>query len=203
MGSLHNPVGGGPKDPFDKTFRIEPIEEDKLTKGDKPKESEEIASKEKLAIASAILQLFHKVVDYFLTGATTSKVVGVSPRDNLLLLKAAFETLKVEDRSQDVAFLNQLSKIWHFAIENAIHFKNDDASVKFKVLVKKIQHYPENQQHTFGYYLTENADQKWVPFPYMELVTKIHAEHGKNTSSSALTEWTILLDEIVSLLKDE
>ena len=37
----------------------------------------------------------------------------------------------------------------------------------------------------------------------MELVTKIHAEHGMNASSSPLTEWTILLDEIVSLLKDE
>jgi hypothetical protein len=202
MSSFQNPVGSGPKDPFDKTFRIEPIEEDKLTKGDKPKEEETPPSNEKLGIASSILQLFHSVVDYFLSGASTSKSVGLSARDNLLLLRAAFETLKREDRSQDVAFLNQLSKIWRFALENAIHFKNDHAAVKFKVLVKKIQHYPENQPHTFGYYLTENADQKWVPFPYMDLVTKIHTEHGMN-GDSALTDWTNLLDEIVSLLKDE
>ena len=70
-----------------------------------------------------------------------------------------------------------------------------------KILMQKIQHYPEYEEHTFGYYLTEYAGQKWIPFPYMEMVQKIHSEHMKNPKGSALTEWTNLIDELLSKIK--
>jgi len=110
--------------------------------------------------------------------------------------------MKRENRSQDAQFLNQLSNVWNSVLEEAIQFeKNSEAAERFKVLVKKIQHFPENQQHTFGYYLSEYAGQKWVPFPYMELVAKIHKEHEKSPQISALTQWTTLIDEIIQLLR--
>jgi hypothetical protein len=70
-------------------------------------------------------------------------------------------------------------------------------------LIDAIQHYPERQQHSLGYYLSEYAGQKWLPFPYMEMIQKIHAEHLKNPTESALAQWTHRIDRLLSLLKSE
>lgn len=197
------PVGGGPQNPFDKQFRVERIEEDKLTKDDKEKKPPEESSTEKLSIGAFLLNMFHKAVDFFIESRETSKTIETEARNNLHSLKEAFETLKKEDRSQDVQFLNNLSKIWQHVLEDSLHFKKDIIALKFRDLIQRIQHFPQNQAHTLGYYLTEYAGQKWVPFPYMELIQMIHTEHEKNPTVSALTSWTIRIDELVRLLKVE
>lgn len=202
MGSYQNPVGGS-RDPYDK-LRVEPIEEDKLTKNDRRKPPVEKSSDEKLGAAAYLLQAFRSIVDFFLESPSMAKSVEKDARENLLRLKEAFEILKKQDRSQDIQFLNDLSKIWQHVLEDCLRF-NRDSSVaeQFKALVKKIQHYPPGQPHTFGYYLAEYAGQKWIPFPYMELVQKLHNDHEKNPTVSALVQWTVLIDELISLLKIE
>ncbi len=192
MGSYQNPVGG--PDPF-RSDRIG----DRQTPGDQP--PEEPPPKGKQGVAAQLLQILQKAVDFFLEKHADTKSTEVEARKNLADLKKSFEILKKEDRSQDVDFLNDLSKIWNQALANTLHL-DEAASLQFKVLAKKILHYPENQTHTFGYYLTEYAGQKWVPFPYMELVQKIHSEHEKNPPSSPLTEWTRLIDEVIDLLDE-
>ena len=197
MGSIQNPVG--PPDPFDK-LRIERIEEEERTKGERPKNGDEGPPKEQLAIAAFLLQMLRKAIDALLEKSSPSQREEKGVKENLVLLKTSFETLKREDRSQDAPFLGQLSKIWRHSLEDSIHFKSEEVASKFKLLVKKIQHYPNNERYTFGYYLAENSAQKWVPFPYMELIRIIHMEYRKNPASSPLAEWTLLLDEIISLL---
>jgi hypothetical protein len=54
MGMFQNPIGSGPKEPFDKTFRIEPIEEDNLNKRDQRGEERKIPSSERWGLASSI-----------------------------------------------------------------------------------------------------------------------------------------------------
>lgn len=200
---MSTPVGGGPQNPFEKEFRVERIEEDKLTKEKQEKNPEEEVPDEKKRVAAFLLQVFHKVVDFFVESREFSTSNEKQARENLLLLKQAFDTLKKEDRSQDIQFLNHLSKIWQHLLEDAIPFKKDEASLKFKDLIRKIQHYPENQPHSLGYYLTEYAGQKWIPFPYMELIQKIHQDYEKNPPACALTFWSIYIDELVELLKVE
>jgi hypothetical protein len=192
-----NPVGG-PKDPYDRTYeRVE-------SSRDQPRERrKEEAFDKKIGLAAYLLQLFRKSVDYFLELPKSAKSTEEAIKQNLLLLKACFQTLKIEDRSQDVDFLNQMGIIWRHALENALQLKKDAARETFKLLAKKIQHYPENYTHTFGYYLSENTNQKWVPFPYMELVQKIHVEHVKSPPSSPLEEWSLHIDKILSLLQVE
>ncbi len=198
MGSYQNPVGGS-RDPYEK-LRVEPIEEDKLTKEDRPKRPAEEAPPEKVGTLAYLLQTLRNVVTFFLVapqGAASREM-----RDTLLLLKASFEILKREDRSQDIGFLNKLSHIWLEVLEGALHPHRDSPiAEKTKSLIKKIQHYPERHPHTLGYYLSEYAGQKWIPFPYMELIQKLHLDHEKNPPLSALTEWTSLIDGILSLLK--
>lgn len=194
MGSYQNPVGG--PDPYEK-FRVEGVGE-KQSKGDQPEPPDEEPPEEKLGVAAHLLQILQKTVDYFLE-RYAGQPNQVQSRDTLTSLKSFFETMRQEDRSQDGEFLNALAKIWNQALEESLHF-NESAALQFKVLVKKILHYPENQPHTFGYYLTAYAGQKWVPFPYMELVQKIHSEHEKNPSSSPLMEWIFLLNNVLQLL---
>lgn len=193
MGSYQNPVGG--PDPYEK-FRVEGMGE-KQTKGNQPEPPDEEPPQEKQGVAAHLLQILQKAVDYFLERHTSTQ-----SRATLISLKDFFETMRREDRSQDGEFLNALAKAWNQALEESLHL-NEAAALQFKVLVKKILHYPENQAHTFGYYLTEHAGQKWVPFPYMELVQKIHSEHEKNPSSSPLMEWIFLLNDILQLLNEK
>ncbi len=195
MGSYQNPVGS--PDPYDK-YRAEATEGGPGRKN--PPDEEPPKGKE--GLAAHLLQILQKAFNYFLQGHTGSKTTEIRAKENLIALKNFFETLKNEDRSQDIEFLNQLSKAWNLTLEEKVEL-NEEISLKFKILTKKILHYPENQTHTFGYYLTEYAGQKWIPFPYMELVQKIHSEHEKNPSASPLTEWTHLLDELISLLNDK
>jgi hypothetical protein len=138
-----------------------------------------------------LLQTFRNAIDFLLKSSAPKDTAA---RKNILLLKASLEMLKTEDRSQDMQFLNQLSTLWRKCLEDAPRLKH---LASFNELVKNIQHYPENQPHTFGYYLAEYADQKWIPFPYMELIAKIHSEHKKDPASSALTEWTGLLNDLL------
>lgn len=143
----------------------------------------------KWGLAAYFLKLLQRVVDLFIESKE-----GVAS-EALVSLKKAFEMLKKEDLSEDIQFLNQLSKTWQSLLEMSL--KKEEV----KTLVKKIQNYPQHEKHTFGYYLTEYAGQKWVPFPYMDLIQKIHSEHHKNPEGSALTEWTQLIDQLLSKMK--
>lgn len=198
MGSYQNPIG--PPDPFDK-YRVEGAGE-KQTKGDQTEGEEEPSEKNGSGIGAYLILHLQKAVDFFLERYSTFRMNKPSSQSNLILLKNCLEALKLEDRSEDINFLNELAKVWNIALEDSFQLDQDQASEKFKEFANQILHYPENQTHTFGYYLTEYAGQKWVPFPYMELVAKIHFEHEKNPSSSPLTEWTRLLDEVIQILKE-
>ncbi len=178
MGS--NPIGNAPRDPYE-AYRVEAIERDRREKekqeGSPPPEE----PKEKRWIVVAyLLTLLHKLFDLF-QGIPEKGIASkdeTAIRENLVLLKAAFETMKMEDRSQDIEFLNRLSQLWQNVLEDALLLKRFSfLSKELKNLIDSIQHYPQKQQHSLGYYLAEYAGQKWLPFPFMELIQKIHTEH--------------------------
>lgn len=203
MTSSQSPIGGGPRDPFDRAFRPEPVDEEARARYEKQKELEDLAKKENLGIAAFLLQLFSKMAQVFARGFFAAKGDTVDARENLRLFKMALDVLKEEDRSQDTEFLKSLSHLWQRALEDALHFASDAAKVKFKVLVKRFQNYPEGQPHSFAYYLQENTASDWIPFPFMQLIQKIHSDHLKNPDLSPLSDWTRLLDEIAFHLKPD
>lgn len=194
MGTFQNPVGG-PHDPFEKTLRVERIEEDKLTQNRREKEPESPISQETFAIASFLLQMVYRALDSFVRSHRPAKSSSEAVRANLLLLKKSFETLQAEDRSQDAHFLNELSMIWHQVLEDALQFPGSTPVAEgFKALLRTLQNFPENQPHSFGYYLAEYAGQKWIPFPYMELIAKIH------TTPETTAPWIHRIQQILDAL---
>ncbi|MDE3045602.1 MAG: hypothetical protein KGJ02_03045 [Verrucomicrobiota bacterium] len=199
MDSFHTPIG--PHDPY-KDYKVEEIGKDKLS-DDKitPPEKE---PDESLALGAYLLSLFRKCWQIFQkdTERGVSTETEKEVRANLLKLKAALEILKKEDRSQDTEFLNSLSHLWHQTLEDHLRFKRGSSfSTSFRTFVRDLQHFPEGQEHSLGYYLSEYAGEKWLPFPYLELIQKIYREHQQSPSTSALTRWTEKIDQLSAILE--
>lgn len=191
--SFQNPVGGVP-DPFG--YRVEGAQGNRSGDQGPPEEPPE----DHKGLIGFLLQRIKSKINSLLEWYNSTRLSEEPLKENLNRLKIFLDLLKIEDRSQDVHFLSDLSQSWNQAVGESLEY-NEETAVIFKIFVKKIMHYPENQSHTFGYYLTEYAGQKWIPFPYMDLVQKIHAEHEKNPTESSLTEWTRLLGEAIRLLR--
>ncbi len=199
--SFQNPVGGGPKDPFEK-YRIEEIQKDKDSKEDKKQKNGDNHTHRSL-FAAYIILLLKKFLDLF--DQTTERGLAASiesdVKKHLILLKAAFEALKGKDFSQDASFLNSLSNLWHYLLEDILHFRRKTPLEKMmNSFIKSIQRYPENQEHSLAYYLSEYAGQKWLPFPYMEMIQQLWAEHQKRVDSSHLHQWSEDLDKMIQIL---
>lgn len=198
MGFNKDPVRGVP-DPYDR-YRAEPIGE-RQTKRDSfgPKKD---PPEDKEGLIAHLVNILEKGVNAVLEKISHLTSGGPSKKTALHTLKALFEVLKNEDRSQDIDYLKELSSTWNRVMEESLEFR-ENAEIIFQELIKKILYYPEGQTHTFGYYLTEYAGQKWIPFPYMDLIKNLHSEHEKNPSFSSLTEWTRLINDTLSLLNEK
>jgi hypothetical protein len=70
-----------------------------------------------------------------------------------------------------------------------------------RTFVKELQHYPAHHEHSLGYYLTEYAGQKWLPFPYMEMLLKLHVLHKKDPQEGPLSLWSKALEEMIQILR--
>lgn len=199
MGSVENPLGKGPKDPYEK-YRVEPIGEKE--KKAPPFRDGEPKGKKGFFLLYTLLMKIKNALERLLNLSSETPSIGTEAFSSIRLLKTSFEKLKKEDLSQDAPFLQQLSKRWLNFIERMGEVADKKALIVYKSLLHAIDHYPEESAHSLGYYLTEFAGQRWVPFPYMELIQKIHHEHKVSPENSPLTRWTKLLDTLFSLLQN-
>lgn len=193
--SIDNPVGGNPQDPYER-YRIVREQQDRDQGGKPPNKKPHLAAQILAMIKKAVDSLLH------LTKRDSSGEIVASPQENLFRLKTAFEALKIEDRNQDVPFLNNLSDIWHRLLEDSLQYqRSDPVYVAFQNFLEDIQTYPPEEEHSFGYYLTEYTGQQWLPFPYMDLIHRIHSDYQNHPKSSALERWTRQLNEIQAMLE--
>src|SRR5439155_17982387 len=117
-------------------------------------------------------------------------------------IQAAFERLKTVDFSQDVSYLNYLSEVWHRFLDDAAKIKKDAPFfAKTEEFIEIMQEYPQSEEHSLGYYLAEFAGSEWLPFPFMEILAKLHLEHASNPENSNLRKWTDLLTILIEKIK--
>ncbi len=195
---MTGPVGDKPPDPYEH-YVFEAIQREKKGKEERP----EVANRHTPFWLSFLL-LLRKWTGVFLQKDLKGAPTPINEhkiRDRLSLFQTALETLKKEDRSQDSKFLNHMSELWLKLLDDFFRYKREaPISIQFKILVQKIQHYPKDQEHSLGYYLVEHAGKKWLPFPYMEMVQRLHSEYLKNPAESHLEEWALQLKEVSALL---
>lgn len=195
--SFQNPVGG--KDPYGH-YRAEEIQKDKHER------EQSAPSSERPLLAAFIINVFKKFFELFEKNRT-EKPFAYSQADlraHLMEMKELFESLETEDHSQDVSFLQKLSRIWASILEDKLQFpRRSILAVKMEALIHSILDYPEGREHTLGYYLSEYAGQKWMPFPYMEIIQGLWEEHQKEAEASRLSGWCRDLGEILNLVSSE
>ncbi len=186
MESYTPPVG--PRDPYDR-YRVEELQQDRRGSfGGGPEDPD----KQKPSLLLYVLFLLRKLFQLF--EIPLQRKIPSSSRIHLLLLRGELETLKKENKSQDTLFLHRMADIWRKLLDDQ---QNAPALSPF---LGKIQSYPEGQQHTLGYYLSEYVGEKWLPFPFMELVSKLHFEHTHNPINSTLYHWILQIDSLLPLL---
>ena len=195
--SFQNPIGGGrPPDPY-KDYRVEEIQKEL---GEKEKEG---VSSEKPVLAAFIIHVFKKFFELFEKsgGEKPEAYTETDVRGRLTEMRDLFERIKMEDHSQDASFLQNLSQLWMRLLEDAMQFSRRSIfAVQMQALIESIQEYPEGQEHSLGYYLTEYAGQKWLPFPYMEIIRGLWADYQENLEASRLSQWCRDLDEMINSL---
>ena len=196
MDSFGRPVGQDPQDPY--KYKVDEIQKDKESKENlqnsrKPHSNKSVIGAYILHLIRKFFELFEETTEVGLTASAEEIVKG-----HLKLIKSILEILKRENKSEDSQFLGGLSRVWHEILEDALRFKKKTPFArKFQIFIQMIQDYPRAQEHSLGYYLTEYAGKKWLPFPYMEMVQNLQAEYQADPESSALTTWTREIDELL------
>ena len=104
-----------------------------------------------------------------------------------------FEILAEHNESQNYKFVQSMSDLWHQIIH---HINQMDLLMQppqylepLKSVMKQIFQYPQNADHSFGYYLNEYAGAKWLPFPFMDLMNKLHEDAIVHGHRSTLSDW--------------
>lgn len=149
---------------------------------------------------SILICFFKKFTMHF---SFKNKISTVALKQDLLELKQLFISLSIEDLSHQLEFIQKLSLLWHKIIEdcNPISLslsKGSDFFKKTMDFIQVINHYPANEDHSLGYYLKEHVGEKWVPFPFMELLQELHTDYQKTQDKSYLANWI----KILSLITD-
>ncbi|OGN63558.1 MAG: hypothetical protein A3E80_05645 [Chlamydiae bacterium RIFCSPHIGHO2_12_FULL_49_9] len=198
-----NPIGKPPRDPYE-DYRVEAVEKEKKETPQPPPEPRSPKPRAVEILVAYFLILFRKILELIERGAgrrSPSQDKG-SLGQNLLLFKTSIEMMKQEDKSQSGPFLSALALDWNRLTGDLRKMSaGGPIEIELRALIQKIQSYPKGTQHSFGYYLSEYAGQKWLPFPFMEMVQKAHFEHRKDPSHSALSDWSAKLDHLLSLLE--
>lgn len=125
--------------------------------------------------------------------------------EDLFAFRKLLQILSQEDQSNNPEFTLQLSELWHNLLDDFNHVellerKNPKKVAPFKKFLNKVKDFPPNQDHRLGYYLTEYVGKEWLPFPYIEILRKLHKDYQTNPAQNALQEWLSIIDEVVAQL---
>jgi hypothetical protein len=119
----------------------------------------------------------------------------------LKILKKELELLSQTNVSQEISFCEKLSKNWRLIIDFASEHNDELGGRSYlnqlKALIEKVHKYPENRDHTLGYYLTKFIDGDWLPFPFMEILEHLHEESLLSKEKSTLSNWIKKIEDIL------
>ncbi len=171
---------------------------------------DEAAIKDPESLLFAAFAAFVRKVFTFLANAgnkgTASFAGALSDLGQYLsALKKGFKRLTEEDLSFDPAYIEQLSKAWLSLLEafsslELMERRKKEEIRHVKLFLNAIGSFPPKEEHSIGFYLTEFADRKWLPFPFVDLLHSLYEEHQSSPAESHLNLWTLEIDKLIDLL---
>lgn len=141
-----------------------------------------------------LCQLFEELAEEFLgKRKPTQSLLETSLIKILHTFCKHLQLLMEHNLSQDVKFVANLSYLWHGILH---HINECDLLMQppkhvqsLKTVMKQIFQFPKKSDHSFGYYLNEYAGEKWLPFPFMDLLNQLHEEALLKKERSTLGDW--------------
>lgn len=196
---------------------IQPIKKDRMSTdglehaviGDAQNKEHDAQTEKVLKVVgpmSAVISFFKKIFDK----VSISKAESTRPvlKEDILFadlkkIHLLFEQLKDRDQSENINFAQALSEAWcsiqlHAeGIQEGLLKSALDPKLILSI-IKEIGRYPEGAPHSLGYYLKEHAGRDWLPFPFMEILKKLHKEVALDGDRSSLSQWTDSLSKIIT-----
>ena len=200
---FNNPSDFDPSDP--ENIKVKRIQEDKYTRIIEFKNLKLLSD---MIMAYHILQLLEEVTEEYLGKRKEKrKKTETTLTKTLTQFCSKFEVLANHNESRNIHFAQSLSELWH----EILHYINDadllmqppKHIVPLKSLMKQIFQFPKKTDHSFGYYLNEYAGEKWLPFPFMDLMNSLHEDAILHGHKSILSDWQRSLKLILEPLKDK
>lgn len=187
---------------------IDPFEHVKITEVKQP--TEERRRKKPLSLKPVSKKLFVylaflKILSNFLnpfTKKTPRSLDGTPLHKEILTIKNSLQSLKEKNLCQDPQFLNYFAYIWMKFLKDYDYYvlKNEKATELIKKIINEVNIYPKNAEFSLGYYISEFAGYQWIPFPYMEMLQKLHLEDKQDPINSHLSHWISIIDELLELI---
>ncbi len=158
-----------------------------------------------LPFLGSIAEFLKKQLD--LLSSKKRKKIGSSEKrkilENLSAFRKLLNTLTQIDQSYNPEFIQKMSELWSDIIVDYYYLKSLDKKnvidlAKMDSLIRQINSFPKEEEHSLGYYLAEYVGKKWLPFPFIQCMQLLHEEHQKTPAKSHLQEFMSLLNEIIS-----
>lgn len=188
----------------DEEIKVSPIESDKKYR-DEESEAENVEVQKNTSILyGSILIIFKKFASFF--GKNDSENIDQFSQDHLVKtlqsLQELLQSLKKIDQSENSQFYQQLSEIWHLLINQVEIFfrtrRTTQVNIKeMKILITEISHYPPNEDHKLGYYLTQYAGESWLPVPLIQIIKNLRKDYLTHKKSSILEKWVQLINRLL------
>ncbi len=193
---------------IDYTNPIDPFEHVKIQKieeigKDEEKEKKALTQKpvtKKLFVYLTLLKIFSNSLKIFKNTKKPKEIDQTPIHQEIQTIKSSLEALKEKDLCQNTEFMNFFAFIWMKFLKDYDDYtlKSTEITSLIKKLISEINLYPKDTDFTLGYYISEFAGYKWIPFPYMEILQNLYLEYIKDPEKSHLKAWVDILDEILA-----
>lgn len=161
-----------------------------------------IIKKDKKNFILSYLNLVRKFFNYFIPEeAGISNILSIDDLwQDIKLIKNLLIIIRDENPTGDLKFAEKLSEAWVRLLNHVSNFSSENTRVnihKVKQLIHTIQHYPEGEDHSLGFYLNRYSEQEWFPIPFFKLLKTLHEECFSQGKHSDLDRWIALTTEIL------
>ncbi|MEM8727285.1 MAG: hypothetical protein AAGE99_01020 [Chlamydiota bacterium] len=189
----------------DDEYRVNPIEADRHARESFDIERfDDDERKKRGALYGSLLIYFKKFLDRFdTTEQGSAKVFSNNGLPgNLQQFKALLAVIQHSDQSKNSRFCQQLSEVWIHLVQDmqvsSISKRTQEIDLKSLTLIMTaIEHYPEDEQHKLGHYLSNYAGESWLPIPFRDILKGLHSNHLTDQKNGTLSQWIRMIEDLL------
>lgn len=178
-----------------------------LKRQNKDTDESSVLPNDALLIAAFCIRI-KRMFSYLVAHRSLKQIVRIAQSCDLSIYLKQFRDnlfqLSQEDLSFDPTFMHDLAESWHALIEASHLIELLDRNQRpetdeLKKLLKTIAEHPPKTEQSFGLYMTDFIGEKWLPFPFIELLHELHASFQTNPQNNPLISWIQDLDHLITL----